>query len=298
MALSPLFAATKGLAQVSSACRLASNEAAKVLESVPPERMRNFSVISHVDHGKSTLSDRLMELTGAIRSGGTQQYLDRLPVERDRGITVKAQTASILHSEAGDQFLLNLIDTPGHADFAYEVSRSLEACQGCLLLVDATQGVQAQTLANFYLALDKDLEIVPVLNKVDAASAEPEETALQMSSVFGLSEEEIIPVSAKTGWNVGEVLRQIVSRIPAPSEADPNLPARGLLLDSHYNSYRVSSSPYSSSDTEEETQPHSHSLLISLIATDKVNFLRSHPYDRAQSRLSMSRKESFTQASG
>jgi len=207
--------------------------------SVPRERTRNFSIIAHVDHGKSTLADRLMEAAGAIPAGGRKQYLDRLEVERQRGITVKAQTVSLLYTPPGeaDPYLLNLVDTPGHVDFSYEVSRSLAACDGALLLVDACQGVQAQTLANFYLALEQDIPVVPVVNKIDAANAQPEEVASQMVRLFGVEMSEVLFLSAKTGKGVDAVLPAVVERF-GPPEGEDKGELRALLLDSEYDPYR------------------------------------------------------------
>ena len=194
--------------------------------------MRNFAIIAHIDHGKSTLADRLLELTGAIPTGGRKQYLDRLEVERARGITVKAQSASLLftpRAEPRTPHLLNLIDTPGHVDFSYEVSRSLAACQGCLLLVDASQGIQAQTIANHRLAVDAGLTIVPVLNKIDLPSAEPERVAAQMVAALSISESSILRVSAKSGLGVDLLLEALVQRLPPPN-GQPDGPLRALLL--------------------------------------------------------------------
>ena len=208
---------------------------------VPLANVRNFSIVAHVDHGKSTLADRLLEITGAIPPGGRKQYLDRLPVERARGITVKAQSVSLLHADerTGEPYLLNLIDTPGHADFLFEVSRSLAACQGALLLVDAAQGIQAQTIATFFLAMERDLAIVPVANKIDSVNADVEGTGEQLESVFGIDAEELVPISAKVGTNVDAVLRAVVERVPAPGgDASPDAKLRALLLDCHYDSYR------------------------------------------------------------
>jgi small GTP-binding protein len=209
--------------------------------SVPLEDVRTFSIIAHVDHGKSTLADRLMELTGAVPPGGRKQYLDRLPVERARGITVKAQAVSLLHDcpRTNRRYLLNLVDTPGHADFAFEVSRSLAACDGALLLVDATQGVQAQTIATFYLALEQGLAILPVANKVDMVNADVPRVAEQMRRAFGVDEDELIPVSAKTGENVRAVLDAVTTRIEPPTgDSARDAPMRALLLDCHYDPYR------------------------------------------------------------
>lgn len=208
-------------------------ERALAATSVAQHRTRNFGIVAHVDHGKSTLADRLMERTGALGGGGNAQYLDRLPVERERGITVKAQSVSLVHGG----HLLNLIDTPGHVDFAYEVSRSLAACDGAVLLVDATQGVEAQTLANFYLAIEQDCAIVPVINKVDSPLADADAVSAQMAALFGVEESEIIRVSAKTGLNVESVMDAVIERV-APPAGDPEAPLRALLLDSHYDPYR------------------------------------------------------------
>ncbi|PSC76214.1 translation factor GUF1 mitochondrial isoform X1 isoform B [Micractinium conductrix] len=204
----------------------------------PLERIRNFSIIAHVDHGKSTLADRLLEVTGAIATGGQAQYLDKLQVERERGITVKAQTVSLVyrHSDGAD-YLLNLIDTPGHVDFSYEVSRSLAACQGALLLVDASQGVQAQTVANFFLAFELDLSIVPVLNKCDMDSAEPDRVAQQLKDAFDIEPAECLRVSAKTGMGLGSVLPAVVQRIPPP-QGEPSGELRMLLFDAYHDEYR------------------------------------------------------------
>ena len=192
--------------------------------------MRNFAIIAHIDHGKSTLADRLLELTGAIPTGGRKQYLDRLAVERDRGITVKAQSASLLFTpQAGVPHLLNLIDTPGHVDFSYEVQRSLQACQGCLLLVDASQGIQAQTIANHRLAVEAGLEIVPVMNKIDLPHAEPDRVAAQMVAALAVQEDAILRISAKSGLGVDKLLEALVVRLPPPT-GEPDGPLRVLLL--------------------------------------------------------------------
>ena len=210
--------------------------------AVPHERIRNFSIIAHIDHGKSTLADRLLEVTGSIPVGGRKQYLDRLPVERARGITVKAQSVSLLHTHPADgkTYLLNLIDTPGHADFSFEVSRSLAACEGAILLVDATQGVQAQTIATFYLALEQNLAIVPVANKVDMDAADLPRVAQQMARAFGTAPDELLAVSAKTGLHVEDVLAAVVERVAPPrgDGSDPPAPLRILLLDCAYDPYR------------------------------------------------------------
>ncbi|KAI7883942.1 GTP-binding protein lepa [Lichtheimia hyalospora FSU 10163] len=207
------------------------------LESFPAENIRNFSIIAHIDHGKSTLADRLLELTKTISStSSNKQVLDKLKVERERGITVKAQTVSMFYKYKGKDYLLNLIDTPGHVDFSYEVSRSLAACQGTLLLVDAAQGIQAQTVANFYLAFGEGLHIIPVLNKVDLPGAEPERAMQQIQSAFELDTSSILKISAKTGLNVDTVLPRIIEDIPPPSGM-LNQPFRALLFDSWYDQY-------------------------------------------------------------
>lgn len=185
------------------------------MSKFPVDRIRNFCIIAHIDHGKSTLADRLLEMTGAIaKTEKNKQVLDKLQVERERGITVKAQTASLFYSHEGQQYLLNLIDTPGHVDFSYEVSRSLSACQGVLLIVDANQGIQAQTVANFYLAFEAQLTIIPVINKIDLKNADPERVESQIEKVLDIPSEECIRISAKLGTNVEKVLQAVVERIP------------------------------------------------------------------------------------
>ena len=197
-------------------------------------QIRNFSIISHVDHGKSTLSDRILEITGAVDPRlMREQYLDSMDIERERGITIKAQNVRVVH--AGH--ILHLIDTPGHVDFGYEVSRSLAACEGAVLLVDASQGIQAQTLANCYQAIENDLEIVPVLNKIDLPAADPVRCALEIEHVLGLPAESILHISAKTGEGVPELLDAIIARIPPP-KGDPAAPLRALIFDSSYDQYR------------------------------------------------------------
>lgn len=204
----------------------------------PPEKIRNFSIIAHIDHGKSTLADRLLEITGTIsKDTKNEQFLDRLQVERERGITVKAQTASLFYDYKGETYLLNLVDTPGHVDFHYEVSRSLAACQGVVLLVDANQGVQAQTLANFFLAFEAQLAIVPILNKIDLPGAQPDVVANQMKNVFDMNPKDILRVSAKTGFGVEDVLRAVIEKIPPP-KTDVNKPLKCLVFDSWYDKYR------------------------------------------------------------
>lgn len=185
------------------------------IAEIPIERYRNFCIVAHVDHGKSTLSDRLLELTGTIQPGTNKQVLDKLDVERERGITVKAQTCTMIYNHNGEDYLLHLVDTPGHVDFRAEVSRSYASCGGALLLVDASQGVQAQTVANFYLAFAQGLELIPVLNKVDLPSAEPERALQQMKDSFELDTENAVGVSAKTGLNVEKLLPTVVEKIPA-----------------------------------------------------------------------------------
>uniref|UniRef100_A0ACD5XZW8 Uncharacterized protein n=3 Tax=Avena sativa TaxID=4498 RepID=A0ACD5XZW8_AVESA len=218
------------------------------LGQYPPERIRNFSIIAHVDHGKSTLADRLLELTGTIQKGhGQPQYLDKLQVERERGITVKAQTATMFYKHAVEtseshvadtpSYLLNLIDTPGHVDFSYEVSRSLAACQGALLVVDAAQGVQAQTIANFYLAFESNLSIIPVINKIDQPTADPDNVKAQLKRLFDIDPSEALLTSAKTGQGLSQVLPAVIERIPCPPGSCDS-PVRMLLLDSYYDEYK------------------------------------------------------------
>ncbi|MCR5194647.1 MAG: translation elongation factor 4 [Alphaproteobacteria bacterium] len=202
------------------------------------KNIRNFSIVAHIDHGKSTLSDRLIEITGGLESREMKaQVLDSMDIERERGITIKAQTVRLNYkAKDGQVYQLNLMDTPGHVDFSYEVSRSLAACEGALILVDATQGVQAQTLANAYLALDNDLEMLPVLNKIDLPSSDVEAARQQISDVIGLDAGNALCVSGKTGAGVPELLEEIVKKLPAPS-GDENAPTRALLVDSWYDSY-------------------------------------------------------------
>ncbi|MFB9686903.1 translation elongation factor 4 [Amycolatopsis plumensis] len=204
----------------------------------PPELIRNFCIIAHIDHGKSTLADRMLQLTGVVEERAMRaQYLDRMDIERERGITIKAQNVRLPWKVDGQDHVLHMIDTPGHVDFTYEVSRALEACEGAILLVDAAQGIEAQTLANLYLALENNLQIIPVLNKIDLPSADPDKYAGELAHIIGCEPEDVLRVSAKTGTGVGELLDEVVKQVPAP-QGDADAPARAMIFDSVYDTYR------------------------------------------------------------
>lgn len=204
----------------------------------PPELIRNFCIIAHIDHGKSTLADRMLQLTGVVEERAMRaQYLDRMDIERERGITIKAQNVRLPWQVDGQDHVLHMIDTPGHVDFTYEVSRALEACEGAILLVDAAQGIEAQTLANLYLALENNLQIIPVLNKIDLPSADPDKYAGELAHIIGCEPDDVLRVSAKTGIGVGALLDEVVKSVPAP-QGDADAPARAMIFDSVYDTYR------------------------------------------------------------
>src|SRR5690349_19020689 len=211
--------------------------------ATPPGLIRNFCIIAHIDHGKSTLADRMLQLTGVVSDRDMRaQYLDRMDIERERGITIKAQNVRLPWKATDDaglekEYVLHLIDTPGHVDFTYEVSRALEACEGAVLLVDAAQGIEAQTLANLYLALDRDLHIIPVLNKIDLPAADPERYAAELAHIIGCEPTDVLRVSGKTGAGVAELLDHVVREVPPPV-GDPDAPARAMIFDSVYDTYR------------------------------------------------------------
>ncbi len=203
-----------------------------------PSRIRNFCIIAHIDHGKSTLADRMLQLTGVVEERAMRaQYLDRMDIERERGITIKAQNVRLPWQVDGTDYVMHLIDTPGHVDFTYEVSRALEACEGAVLLVDAAQGIEAQTLANLYLALDKDLTIIPVLNKIDLPAADPDRYAAELAHIVGCDPSEVLRVSGKTGVGVPELLNEVIRQVPPPV-GDADAPARAMIFDSVYDTYR------------------------------------------------------------
>ncbi|MEO2140634.1 MAG: GTP-binding protein, partial [bacterium] len=204
-----------------------------------PSRIRNFCIIAHIDHGKSTLADRFLEITGTVRGGDMKaQFLDSMDLERERGITIKGKAVTMSHTASdGITYQFNLIDTPGHVDFSYEVSRALAACEGALLVIDASQGIEAQTIANTLLAMEYDLELIPVLNKVDLPQAEPDRVAAEIQQAFGFTKDEILYVSAKEGTGAKEILDAVVERVPAPAGVEEG-PLRSLVFDSEFNSFK------------------------------------------------------------
>src|SRR3954449_2437124 len=206
--------------------------------ATPPEKIRNFCIIAHIDHGKSTLADRMLQMTGVVDARAMRaQYLDRMDIERERGITIKSQAVRMPWEVEGATYALNMIDTPGHVDFTYEVSRSLAACEGAVLLVDAAQGIEAQTLANLYLALENDLHIIPVLNKIDLPAAQPDKYAAELAHIIGGDPADVLRVSAKTGEGVRDLLDAVVRTVPHPV-GDANAPARAMIFDSVFDQYR------------------------------------------------------------
>ena len=209
-----------------------------IIRPVPMQHIRNFSIIAHIDHGKSTLADRIIHLCGGLSDREMEeQVLDSMDLERERGITIKAQTAALEYQSLdGNRYLLNLIDTPGHVDFSYEVSRSLAACEGALLVVDASQGVEAQTVANCYTAIEQGVEVVPVLNKIDLPAAEPERVIKEIEDIIGIDAQDALHASAKTGEGVRDILEAVISRIPPP-KGDPAAPLKALIIDSWFDNY-------------------------------------------------------------
>src|SRR5436190_2087905 len=239
------------------------------------KNIRNFCIIAHIDHGKSTLADRLLEFTKTISKRDQQaQVLDDMDLERERGITIKSHAIQMQYEWKGQQFTLNLIDTPGHVDFSYEVSRSIAACEGALLIVDAAQGIQAQTISNLYLALDHELEIIPVLNKIDLPSADPETVKDQIVDLVGCKREDIIPASAKTGLGIEDILTAIIDRIPAP-KGNPTAPLKALIFDSVFNAFSGIIAYYRIFDGEIRKGDHVKSSATGLdYVADEVGILK------------------------